>query len=149
MKADPKLSDIHKPVSRIMSSPVVWIDANASAAEAAAQMMIHGVGFLPVLKDGDVVGTVTDRDLAIDTLPRHKDVARRLVHEIMHYGVQTCTERTTVEEAAHLMGHHQVRRLPVLNAKGVLMGVVSVADIAVEVSEHLAGETLGEIAEER
>lgn len=143
------ISDIQRPVSRIMSSPVISISGSASVAEAAAKMMMKDVGFMPVLEGKHVIGTVTDRDLAIDVLSKEMDYARRSVREVMRPGVQTCWAHDTIKVAAGLMGDYQVRRLPVLATDGTLVGVVSVADIAVEISEKLAGEALGEIAEER
>lgn len=112
-------------------------------------MLIHGVGFMPVVEEGQVVGTVTDRDLAIDVLSKHKALAPLGVRDVMRKHTLTCCEETTVVEAAYMMGDHQVRRLPVLDATGMLAGVISLADIALEISEQLAGETLGEIAEDR
>lgn len=149
IQPEPAKRDIKKPVRRIMSRPAIWTSVDATVAEAASQMLIHGIGFLPVVEEGRIVGTVTDRDLAIDVLSRFKDLGPLPVRDVMRCLALTCTEDTTVEEAAYLMGGHQVRRLPILDADGVLVGVVSLTDIALEISEQLAGETLGEIAEDR
>ncbi len=63
--------------------------------------------------------------------------------------VVTCHPDQTVNEIATIMGDHQIRRLPVTNHDNVVVGMVTVGDIARDASEHVAGETLGEIVEER
>ena len=63
--------------------------------------------------------------------------------------VITCSRMDTVSAAAASMGDHQVRRLTVCDTEGVLIGMLSLDTIAEDFSEHLAGETLGEIVESR
>jgi CBS domain-containing protein len=67
----------------------------------------------------------------------------------MTVDVATCRPDQTVASAAYKMADLQIRRLPVLDADGLLVGMLSLGDIANDASEEIAGQTLGEIVEAR
>ena len=132
-----------------MTAPAVTTETDCPVEQLAALMQRHEIGFLPVMEGGRVVGTITDRDLVLTVLPQIRTFAGKTVADIMNRTVLTCRDSDSVEAAAALMGDHQVRRIPVLNDQQQLVGVLSIGDIAENVSEQLAGETLGEIVETR
>lgn len=136
-------------VNKYMTAPAVTTDVNCPVERLAAQMQKHGVGFLPVMDGDRIVGTVTDRDLVLSVLPEIETMTGKTAADIMNKDVLSCHESDSVEVAAALMGDHQIRRIPVLDNRGRLSGVLSIGDIAENVSEQLAGETLGEIVETR
>jgi len=138
-------------VRQVMSSPVITVTAATPLRAAAEQMRDHRVGALPVLRDHKLVGIVTDRDIVLRALGARgcclgPDTE---VKKIMSGAVITCVEEQQVEEAAMLMGERQVRRLPVVDGSGAPVGMLSLGDIAENVSEQLAGQALGEISEAR
>jgi len=116
-------------VANIMRQPAVTIPASASIAAAAEKMRDMNVGILTVLD--------------------HEWAMQARVRDVMSPEVRICFDRQTIEDAAAAMGDHQVRRLPVCDDAERLVGILSVDMIAEEYSEHLAGETLGEIVEKR
>ena len=130
-----------------MREPVM-VSVDDSVAAAAALMREHDIGSLPVMNGTRIVGMITDRDIAIRHLAATASDGA-MVQNIMAGEPVTCPDTASVEHAAALMGDNQVRRLPVLDRAGRLVGIVSVDDIAENYSEHLAGETLGEIVEYR
>lgn len=134
-------------VERVMSRPVSTISPKTSVRAAAAMMKEHGLGFLPVCVDGRPVGLVTDRDIVARWVPLV--VYDASVDSIMTPNVITCLASQSVREAAHIMGDRQIRRLVVLDDTGAVCGVLTLGDIANDVSEELAGQTLGEIVELR
>jgi len=136
-------------VEEIMSVPARFARRQDSAASAAEQMRSLGIGVLPVVEDGEVVGIVTDRDLVLAMAGQDSALTGIPIAEVMNAAVICCRAEDTIEAAAALMGDHQIRRLPVLDDEGRLAGLLSVTDIAVHASEQLAGEALGEIAEYR
>ncbi|WP_027233753.1 CBS domain-containing protein [Leisingera caerulea] len=136
-------------VEEIMSVPARFARREDSVASAAEQMRSLGIGVLPVVDDGEVVGVVTDRDLALVLAGQDGLLKGLSIAAVMNDGVICCRAEDSIEAAAALMGDHQVRRLPVLDDAGRLAGLLSVTDIAVHASEQLAGEALGEIAEYR
>ncbi|CUH98296.1 CBS domain-containing protein [Leisingera aquaemixtae] len=136
-------------VEEIMSVPARFARRGDSVASAAEQMRSLGIGVLPVVENDEIVGVVTDRDLALVLAGRDSALNGLTIAAVMKAGVICCRAEDSIEAAAALMGDHQVRRLPVLDDSGRLAGLLSVTDIAVHASEQLAGEALGEIAEYR
>ena len=120
-------------IRKIMRKSVIWCDASITAQEAAALMKKHGVGTLPVIEDVDsrkVVGMVTDRDLCIKVVAAGIDPRFASVRECMNTDVMTCHTTIDATEALEFMRRGRVRRLPVTNRFGGLIGIVSIDDIA-------------------
>ncbi|MBY6069406.1 CBS domain-containing protein [Leisingera aquaemixtae] len=136
-------------VQEIMTVPASYTSPQDSAASAAEQMQSRGIGVLPVVEEERIVGILTDRDLVLALAGQERGLEGLSIAAVMSPGAVCCRAEDTVEAAAALMGDHQVRRLPVLDDEGHLAGLLSVTDIAVNASEQLAGEALGEICEYR
>lgn len=134
-------------VSRIMREPVAIITPQTTVPAAAALMARRNVGALLVCDGGRPEGILTDRDIVLRWVARARD--GDCVAPIMSRGVVTCRADQSVEDAAHLMGDLQIRRLAVLDAGGHVVGILTLGDIANDASEELAGQTLGEIVETR
>lgn len=127
-------------VGDIMNTDVETISPDATIEEAAQQMRDGDYGVLPVGDDENLIGIITDRDIAIRAVAEGKDVDTP-VSEVMSEGVVYANEDDSVEEAAQIMSDHQIRRLPVVDSDNKLVGIVSLGDFAVEVSD------LGPVAE--
>lgn len=136
-------------VHTLMSRHVVSATPQTTIRAAAAQMLQHDVGVLPVLSDGVPVGIVTDRDLVVRVLSAGTADAGTPIREAMSPAPAACFADQDVAEAAAMMGDLQIRRLLVLDRSGELVGLISLGDIAENASEELAGQALGEIAEDR
>jgi CBS-domain-containing membrane protein len=119
-------------------------------------------GCAPVVDcDGRVVGIVTDRDVAIAAYTQHRPLADIPVSVAMSRQVYSCGPQDTVASAEKVMRSAQVRRLPVVDAEGLLVGLISLNDIALEaarerstrrqkeVSDAEVGETLASICAHR
>ena len=136
-------------VHEVMTRIVPTARPGEDVRDAAARMRDGRVGALPVVGGGRLVGIITDRDIALRYVPERSASVERTVANCMSGGVLHCRDTLGVEEAAVIMADNQIRRLPVLDAGGAIVGLLSVDDIAENASEHLAGETLGEIVETR
>jgi CBS domain-containing protein len=100
---------------------------------AAQLMWEHDCGAIPVMGDDDrIIGIVTDRDICMAAYTQGRPLYAIPVHDAMAKEVFTCRPDDSVEDAEHLMGEKQVRRLPVLDGAGQLVGMLSVGDIARE-----------------
>ena len=132
----------------IMTRNVEVVNGNASLKEAATKMKKLDVGLIPVC-DGDLLkGLLTDRDITIRATANGRDPSKTKVSEVMSTDIAYCLEDQAVDEAVILMEARQIRRLPILNQDKQLVGIVSLADIAVHVGDRdLTGETLEEISE--
>ena len=121
-------------VKEVMSTDVQVISPDATLAEAAKAMLKGDFGLLPVGENDRMIGTLSDRDIAIRGVADGKGPDTK-VRAVMSEGVQWTYEDDTVEQAAERMSKHQIRRLPVVNRDKRLVGIVSLGDFAVEKSE--------------
>jgi CBS domain-containing protein len=121
-------------VRDVMTPDPACCTAESTAAEAATLMRDNDCGSIPVVQDRSslqVVGTVTDRDLAIRVLAEGKGPDTR-IREVMTEGPTTALPEDEVEVVREVMIAQQVRRVPVVNEEGRLVGIVAQADIALE-----------------
>jgi CBS domain-containing protein len=134
-------------LSEVMSRDVHVISPDATLQEAAQQMRDGGFGLMPVGENDRMIGTISDRDIAVRAIADGKPATTK-VREAMSNGVIWAYENASLEEAASKMCEHQIRRLPVVNADKRLVGIVALGDFAVE-GEDIAevGRTLSEISE--
>jgi CBS domain-containing protein len=129
-----------------MTSNPTTIEPSTPAREAARILKSENVGALPITEDGKLAGMITDRDLAIRVLAEGKD-ADTPVGEIASKDVVTVDPQQSLEDAARLMAEHQVRRLPVVEEDGKLVGILAQADVAQAGHDTLTGETVQQISQ--
>ena len=135
-------------ISEIMSRNVECIEPDTSIKDAAEKMRSIDVGFLPVCEDGHIIGTLTDRDITIRHVADGQNPYRVKARDILTPNVFYCFEDQDIEEVGRYMQQHEVRRVLIFDLTEQLVGIVSLGDISKAVGEqHLAGETLKEIAE--
>ena len=135
-------------VSQIMSSDVQVITADQPIQEAARLMMDSDTGALPVGDGERLIGMVTDRDITVRATAAGDHPRVATVMEVMTPVVVTCTADQDVREAGRLMVEQQIRRLPVVDEAGRLVGMVSLGDLAVRTGdEQLAGEVIEQVSE--
>jgi CBS domain-containing protein len=129
-----------------MSRDVSTAAATDWVADAAQTMRDEDVGSLPVVDGDHLVAILTDRDIVVRTVAARVDPGTVRVGEIASSELVTVTPDQSVDEAAALMGRHQVRRLPVVE-DGRLVGMLAQADVALSADEAEAGEMLAEISQ--
>jgi CBS domain-containing protein len=130
-------------ISDLMTENPCAIDADKPVAYAAKMMRDEDVGIAPIVEGQKLVGTLTDRDIAIRVVAEGKDPQTVTVREVATTNVVTLDPQQDLDEALRLMAEHQVRRLPVVEEDGTLAGVVAQADIA----EHASAQDTGEVVE--
>jgi CBS domain-containing protein len=96
----------------------------------AALMRIHDCGVIPVCEDTKLVGIVTDRDITCRAVATGAVPAAVPVSDVMTKTVYTISQDDDVQAAIELMEARQVRRLPVLDAKNNIVGIVAPSDLA-------------------
>ena len=135
-----------KTVKDVMSSSPRTIEASTPLPDAARLMRDEDVGSLPIVEGDRLVGVVTDRDLTIRVLAEGKG-AETTVGEIASKDVVTVDPQQSPEEAARLMAEHQIRRLPVTEEDGKLIGILAQADVAQSGHDALTGEVVQQISQ--
>jgi CBS domain-containing protein len=135
-------------VFEAMTYEVVKVAPETTLVDAARTMKAIDVGLLPVCVRDEVVGMLTDRDIAVRSVADGRDPRTTEVQEVMTPRVVFCSPEDDVREAAALMQLAQLRRLLVMNDRGRLVGIVSLSDIAlITGDEQLAGQTLEKVSE--
>jgi len=122
------------------------IETAGSAVDAARMMRDEDVGLIPIVESDHLVGTVTDRDIAVRLVAEGKSPEKTRVADIASRELVTIDPDQDVDEALRLMAKHQVRRLPVVEEDGKLVGIVAQADIAKHVSAVQTGDVVEKIS---
>ena len=127
-------------VNDIMTGNVSSCDLNASLVEAARAMWQNDCGILPVMKDGkELVGLITDRDICMGMAIRDRIPSGVSVEEIITGAVYSVMSGDDVQQALETMQQHQVRRLPVVDSEGKLIGMLSLNDVTLA-AEQMANQ---------
>lgn len=136
-------------VKEIMTRNVECVRSDATLQEAARKMRGLDVGPLPVRGDDDrLAGVVTDRDITVRATAEGKDPTQTLVREAMTPQVVYVFEDQDARDAADTMAAHRLRRVLVMNQDERLVGIVSLADLAVDAGEEARpGDTLRHVSE--
>lgn len=118
---------------QIMTEDPTAVTPATTLADAARVMRELDVGVVPVVDDEEgrrLVGVITDRDMVVRALADGKD-GKETVGEHMTAGVSTVAPGDTVHDVLDVMKHERVRRVPVTDPDGRLVGIISQADLAV------------------
>ena len=105
-------------------------------ARAAEIMKNEDVGSVPVVEDETtkkLVGIVTDRDIVLKVIAEGRERDAATVGEIMSADVVTCRPDDHLQTAMDRMGQHKVRRIPIVDGKGRICGIISQADVATRI----------------
>jgi CBS domain-containing protein len=130
------------PISEVCNREVVIVRGNESALEAAQLMRRHHVGDVVVVEERGSsrvpVGIVTDRDLVVEVMAAQLDPAALRVSDIMAPQLFTIKESAGLFEAIEYMHTKGVRRLPVVDDKGGLVGILTLDDLIELLAEEMA-----------
>jgi CBS domain-containing protein len=133
-------------VKDLMTSDPAKVGPDDVIAMAATLMKQEDCGAIPVVRDGTLVGIVTDRDIAIRAVAAGRDAKTTKVSEIMSADPITIAPDADVREAAATMATSQIRRLPVVE-NGQLLGIIVTAQLARREKTSATGETIKGISE--
>jgi CBS domain-containing protein len=135
-----------KSVNEVMSSNLCAIDAEKPVAHAAKMMRDEDVGLAPIVEGDRLVGTLTDRDIATRVVAEGRDPQSTRVLDVASTDIVTVDPQQDLGEAVRLMAEHQVRRLPVVEEDGRLVGVLAQADVARQSDDRQTGEVVERIS---
>lgn len=127
---------------RNYSKLVGCVSPRASIVQASQDMKARGIGAVIVISDDHKpIGLLTDRDITLRVVAEGRDPGKCTVEEIMTSGVVSLSQDASLEQATELMRDHGVRRIPIIDEKGHVTGLVSLDDILL-----LVGIELGNVA---
>jgi CBS domain-containing protein len=132
-------------VNEVMTHDPRTLTPESTVEEAARFMRDDDVGSLPLVEGSKCIGTVTDRDIVLRVVAESRPLDTP-VREIAAKQLVTIDPQQSVDEAMRLMAEHQLRRLPVCDEEGQLVGIVAQADVARYASPEQTGETVEQIS---
>ncbi|HET9506641.1 MAG TPA: CBS domain-containing protein [Gaiellaceae bacterium] len=133
-------------IREVMTPDPTTVEPGTSAQDAARKMKSEDVGSLPIVDGGRLVGMITDRDLALRLVAEGKS-ADTAVGELGSRELVTIDPQQDLGEAARLMSEHQLRRLPVCEEDGKLVGILAQADVAQAGHDTLTGDVVQKISQ--
>ena len=135
-----------KSIQDVMTQNPCAIDGDQPVSYAAKMMRDEDVGLAPIVEGNRLIGTLTDRDIAVRVVAEGRDPQTVRAREVASTDVITIDPQQNLDEALTLMARHQVRRLPVVEEDGRLVGVVAQADVAEEAKPKKVGELVEDIS---
>jgi CBS domain-containing protein len=146
LKEGKGLNEMAKTVREVMTSKLCSIDTDKPVAYAAKMMRDEDVGIAPIVEGDRLVGVLTDRDVTVRVVAEGRDPEQVKVTEVASRDVVTLDPDQDLDEALRLMARHQVRRLPVVEEDGRLVGILAQADVARTADERHTGEVVEQIS---
>lgn len=124
-------------LERFCRKPVVTLLPGQTVRDAALRMRDQHVGAVVVVQEGCPVGILTDRDIVLRVILESRDPATTPVHDIMSPSVVVARSDDRIDTAVNAIREAGVRRLPIVDEKGVVVGIVTLDDLFVLVAGEL------------
>ena len=139
-------------VQEVMTRDPACLTPAATVREAAQLMEREDVGIIPVVEEQQgskkLVGVITDRDIAIRVVGEGKDGGTRVSDVMSRNQIATCQPGDDVDQVMNAMAKEQVRRIPIVDERGALLGIVAQADIVRKTRDDAKSQrTVEEISE--
>ena len=127
-------------VKDMMHKGVTCLSPDTAVRAVAMKMKELDVGAIPIAKNGQLAGMITDRDIAIRCVANGKDLSKVTAKDMMTPDVVCCRDTQDVQDAVRIMESKKIRRLPVLDEARHMVGMVSLGDISHALSQDTTGE---------
>jgi CBS domain-containing protein len=135
-------------VRDVMTPNPKCLSNSDSVLEAARIMRDQDTGVVPIVDGNKIIGMITDRDIVVRAIADGKDINNVRVNEIMTKSVRTVKEDMPVNEVLSLMSSAEIRRVPVVNDRNELVGIVSIGDVASRTNQDgKVGQAVEQISE--
>lgn len=134
----------------VMTSNPVCCLPDEKVNEVAQMMKSAGVGAIPVIENREnhfLIGILTDRDLALKVVATGRNPSKMKIKQVMKHKLFTCLQSDDVQKAFDVMATRQVRRIPVIDGSGAIVGIIAQGDIATRIDEpEKTGELVAKIS---
>ncbi len=133
-------------IQQLMKRAPACIEPSASLEQAAAMMNQLGCGILPVTDgtgSGLPAGVITDRDIVLRCIAQGRDARVMTVGDALTSPAICCDDDCSAEDAFHTMREHRIGRLLVIDARGKVAGIVSLADLIARVPREIWSQLPG------
>jgi CBS domain-containing protein len=137
-------------VKEFMTSNPACCTADTPLPEVARMMIDNDCGEIPVVENQSSklpIGVVTDRDIVCRTVANGINPVELTAADCLSKPIVTVTPDMSLEECGRILEEKQIRRVPVVDERGSCVGIVSLADIALQTQKSFAGEIVKEVSE--
>jgi CBS domain-containing protein len=129
-------------VKQAMHKGVQWVDPATSVETLARLMRGHDIGAIPIGENDRLIGIVTDRDIVCRCIAAGLDPNTATARDVMSEGIVFCLEKQELDDAARIMEMRKIRRLPVINGKKRMIGMLSLGDVYHAASKSISEEAM-------
>ena len=133
-------------VKDAMHKGTEWIGPDTPVPEIAMKMKKLDIGAMPVGENDRLIGMVTDRDITCRAIANGKDCSSLTARDVMTAGMIFCRDTEDLDDALRVMEQKKVRRLPVIDGKKRMVGILSIGDISHVASHELTGEVMAALS---
>jgi CBS domain-containing protein len=142
------MTDRNRHIRDVMTPNPECVSEKDSLRDVARIMKDQDTGVVPVVDGKRIIGLITDRDIVIRGLAEGKNLDTARVNELMTKSVRTVREDASVNDVLNTMGNAEIRRVPVVNSRDELVGIVSLGDIAAQGNQDgKVGKAVEDISE--
>ena len=137
-------------VKDVMTADPACCISETTLQEVAQMMIDHDCGEIPVVESNEAklpIGVITDRDIVCRMIARGLNPLDLAVGDCMSKPCVTVTPDMSLEECSSIMEENKIRRVPVVDADGSCVGIVALADIALNARRSVAVEVVKEVSE--
>ena len=130
------------------SNPVCCVPSD-TAQKVARILRDSNVGSVPVVADQEsrkLIGMITDRDLCCSVVAEGLDPKNVSIEKFVRTNPVTCRDGENLDKCERVMQEHQIRRIPVVDAEGACIGIISQADLALKDKPEKVSKTVAEIS---
>lgn len=137
-------------VKEIMTADPACCTPDTTLPEVARLMLNNDCGEIPIvdnLESRNLIGVVTDRDMVCRAVAANRNTMDTKVADVMSGDVVTISTESDIDECCDKMEEHQIRRIPVMDAKGKVCGIVAQADIARQADQRKTAEVVRDVSQ--
>ncbi len=134
-------------VKNAMHKGAEWVAPETPVAQVAKKMRELDVGSIPVGENDKLIGMVTDRDITCRAVANGRDLGKLTARDVMTKGIIYCRDSEELDDALRIMESRKIRRLPVIDEKKRMVGMLSLGDISHAASHELSGELCAAVSD--
>lgn len=133
-------------VKDAMHKGAEWMAPGTPLVEIAKKMHDLDIGCVPIGENDRLIGMVTDRDITCRAVAKGADCTKLTARDVMSKEIVYCRDSENLEDAIRIMEDKKIRRLPVINEKKRLVGMLSLGDVSHALSRELTGEVCAAVS---
>ena len=133
-------------VKDAMHKKAEWVGPDTPVADIAKKMKDLDIGSIPIGENDRLIGMVTDRDITCRAVANGKDCSKLTARDVMTKGIVFCRDSEDLDDALRIMEQKKIRRLPVIDDKKRMVGMLSLGDVSRAAPHELSGELVAAVS---